>query len=211
MRAEHESHRVTQNMSTQLRGVLENILKDNEGIIEDITEIRTIKDWYSEAKTDPKKIPSILMNGILEKILDIVVTSLQDYLVDSISAKINIQKDRIEIEELEIDFSVKPYVKFIKKINSTRSSEIKLTFGVGIAGMMEKIVFENDADRKMVSIDKLAVALTMSLVSIEIKLVIIPEVNFVGPKELCRSQILEMHNLVIINSAKNTRAPIGPP
>lgn len=121
MRAEHESHRVTQNMSTQLRGVLENILKDNEGIIEDITEIRTIKDWYSEAKTDPKKIPSILMNGILEKILDIVVTSLQDYLVDSISAKINIQKDRIEIEELEIDFSVKPYVKFIKKINSTRS------------------------------------------------------------------------------------------
>lgn len=77
--------------------------------------------------------------------------------------------------------------------------------------MMEKIVFENDADRKMVSIDKLAVALTMSLVSIEIKLVIIPEVNFVGPKELCRSQILEMHNLVIINSAKNTRAPIGPP
>ncbi len=125
MRAEHESHRVTQNMSTQLRGVLENILKDNEGIIEDITEIRTIKDWYSEAKTDPKKIPSILMNGILEKILDIVVTSLQDYLVDSISAKINIQKDRIEIEELEIDFSVKPYVKFIKKINSTRSQRNK--------------------------------------------------------------------------------------
>src|SRR6185369_15257137 len=100
MRAEHESHRVTQNMSTHLRGVLENILKDNEGIIEDITEIRTIKDWYSEAKTDPKKIPSILMNGILEKILDIVVTSLQDYLVDSISAKINFQKDRFEIEEL---------------------------------------------------------------------------------------------------------------
>ena len=205
---EHEYYRMTQAISIQLRGVLENVLKDNEGIMEDISEIRTIKDWYTQAKTNPKKIPSNLMNGILEKVLDVVVTSLEDYLVDSISAQINIQKNRFEIEELEIDFSVKPYVKFIKKINSTRSGEIKITFGIGLAGMMEKIVFENDAYGKKVSIEKLAVALTMSLVSIEIKLIIVPEANFVGPKELCRSQILELRNLVILNSAKNIRAPI---
>ena len=102
------------------------MLKDNEGIIQDINEIKTIQDWYTEAKTDPEKIPSIVINGILEKVLDVIASSLEDYLVDSISAKITIQKDRLEIEELEIDFSVKPYVKFIKKINSTKSSEISL-------------------------------------------------------------------------------------
>ena len=55
--------------------------------------------------------------------------------------------------------------------------------------MMENIVFENGPNRKIVTADKLAVALTMSLVSIEVKLVIIPEANFVGPKELCRAQL----------------------
>ena len=178
--------------------VLNKGFNDKSELLNNLDQIKMVAGWYREAKEDPKQIPAIILNAALEKTLNSVVSFLGNTIVNSISAKIDIRKNELAIEELEIDFSLKPYVEYVKKLNSAESAKVKMTFEIGISGELHNVrIGKENHD---VQIERFVGLLNISIINIEVKLIVVSGATLSLPIHLCSNQLFDIKDMSFILS-----------
>jgi len=175
--------------------LLNKALQDNAVLINNIEQVRLVSDWYKEAKNNPNAIPTMIINDALEKLLGLMVSHLEGYLIDSISAKIRIYNDEIVIEDFEIDFSRKLYVKYVKKVDSLECGKVKITFDIRVAGKLENARINRKESPSVLNVDRFIALVTISIVNVQVELASVPTVSFSSCIELCRNQLIEIRDL----------------
>jgi hypothetical protein len=187
---------LTENLDKVLREEMTRIigrgLADSSELLNNFDQIKMVAGWYKEAKEHPKEIPNIIVNGALGKILNYLVSPLSNNILDSVSAKIDIHRNELVIEKIEIDFSIKPFVEYVKKLNSVDSAKVKLTFEIGITGALHNIKFGKENNRIM--IERFVGILNISIVSIDVKLIVVSAATISLPIKLCTTQF-EIKNM----------------
>lgn len=184
--------------------LLNKVLQDNAVLINNIEQVRMVSDWYKEAKNNPKAIPTMIINNALEKLLGLMVSHLEGYLIDSISAKIRIYNDEIVVEDFEIDFSRKLYVEYVKKVDSLECGKVKITFDIRVAGNLENARINRKESPSVLNVDKFIALVTISIVNVQVELASVPAVSFSSSIELCRNQLIEIRNLSLNTKIKKT-------
>ena len=176
--------------------VLNKEFNNNSELLNNLDQIKMVAGWYSEAKEDPKQIHNIIINAALEKTLNLIVSFLGNTIVNSISAKIDIRRNELVIEELEINFSLKPYVEYVKKLNSAESAKVKMTFEIGISGALHNVrIGKENHD---VQIERLVGSLNISIINIEVKLIVVSGATLSLPIHLCSNQLFDIKNMSFI-------------
>ena len=148
----------------ELQRIFKTILTNNKEIINGLNEIEKVAGWYSEAKEDPKKIPSIIVNKVIEKLVDSVEKPLGDLLAVS-----------IKTTEIKVDFVIRPYVKFIKKANGKEVGYVAITFKIVFSGRLEGSRVYSDLQGQRAYADRFIAAMTVSIEKIRASIFGFPE------------------------------------
>ena len=156
---------IHQKTSEELDRVLNAILLGNQELVNGLDEVKTINGWYREVKKDPHKIPTIIVNEAIKRLVEHVEPVFSRFLIDNINVETEISKGQSKIETVEINFAIKPYVEYVRKINNVESNKVKITFNVSITGKLEDIIIHSDSRGKQVFIEKVSAALTISILS----------------------------------------------
>jgi hypothetical protein len=156
---------IQQKTAEELDRVLNAVLFSNHEIICGLNEIKTVSGWYSEAKKDPDKIPTIVVNEAIKRLVEHVVPTFSRFLIDKINVEIETRKGQSKIKTIEIKFAVKPYVEYIKKIDDTDVNKVKITFSIAITGKLEDITIRSDSYGRQVFIERASAVLTISILT----------------------------------------------
>jgi hypothetical protein len=176
-------------------------LSESEEIINKLDDIKTVAVWYKEAKEDPKKIPSIIVNRIIEELLNYS----KEHFINSISENIHLQCEINEQHQVQgsirVNFkSLKPYVEFIKLVDGKAlPPTLRFTFKIDIDGELEGLKFEPSSNggsptttqegrQRQISLDKFAFDLTVSIVKL-------PMVHLEEPITLFHKEQFKVENL----------------
>lgn len=150
----------------ELEEVLDSILENNEGLNQ-LQEIKTIADWYREAKEDPYKIPSIISNKIIEHMLEYVKPYFTSLLLENISIESKVRRNGVKFD---LDFSLKPirpYVELAKAVNGVEvPPPIRLTFQIDTDVNIQDLQINSSPEGKAVDLEKLVIALNLSIVKL---------------------------------------------
>lgn len=93
--------------------------------------------------------------------------------------------DGVRFEKIEVDFAVKPYVEYVRKVNRVESDKIKITFSLVLVGKVEGVVFRSNFRSRQIDVhaDSLNAFLTVSIVG---------SANHIT---LCKNQLFKVENL----------------
>lgn len=181
--------------------VLGSVFESNKKIIHGFNEIKTINGWYKETKEgkdDPHKIPGIILDHCISKIVKNVQPELERYFIDTFKIKIRSNKGGFFVDHIELKFSIKPFVKFVRRINGIESGSTKLTFEVSLTGKMENIQFRSVMNYCEVNFEKVISSFDISVIegSITLKNTTIHPIK--KPVKLYHKEILKLENLRFI-------------
>jgi hypothetical protein len=168
----------------ELERILENILRNKEDIINGLNEVETVTSWYKEAKENPDNIPSIIVNEIIEKIVDEVEKPLDDFL-----------EIKIKTNEIGVNFSIKPYVKFIKKLNGKNIGDVSITFEIKFSGKLEGGRVYSDLQGRRAVAERFVTAITISIIKIRASILGLPETSWDRPIQIYHNGSLKIENL----------------
>lgn len=188
--------KVQQKTTEELERVLRTVLTSNEEIINKLDDIKTVETWYEEAKEHPDKVPSIITNEAIRRLLENIGPQLTTFLVDKIKIELEVHRQDIKIKELEIKFSIKPYVEFIKRINRVESNKVRVTFDFALYGKLNGIsVHSNNMMGREIDIDNFVASLTVSIINATVSTLYMPGASLLRSTELCSKQLYEVKNL----------------
>lgn len=148
-------------MKDELDANLNSILTDSE--IKTIEDIRTVADWYQEARQGKEDFLLKSLNIIVEKIMEYVVPELVNQLIDEI--KINTKNHETNVK-FSFNFElmpIKPFIIFIKKINEIPSLKIKTVFQIDCNGTMEDVEILARNNERMIGLNNILMAIELSL------------------------------------------------
>lgn len=191
----------TQRLEEEYGNSISFILNKSEESINNLDDIKTVVGWYKEAKEDPKKIPSIIINKIIEELLNYS----KEHFTNSIYEKIDLQCEINEQHQVQgnirINFkSLKPFIEFIKVVDGKQvPPKLRFTFKIDIDGVVEGLEFKTSTNvgaptttlgkrRMLVSLDKLSIDLTVSIVKL-------PMVRLDEPIPLFHKEPFKVENL----------------
>ena len=175
------------------------VLTENEEIINNLDDIKTITGWYKEAKEDPNRIPSMIINKIIEELLN----HTKRYFIDTVTKNLKIQcqinRQRQEVKgNLRINFkSVNPYVEFMKLIDGKEvPPALRFTFKIDIDGNFKGLKIHSSpiisigpgVRRKEINLDKFSFDLTISIIRL-------PTLNLFMPIYLYHKEQFKVENL----------------
>jgi hypothetical protein len=190
-----------QKLKEALRNSLSLVLTENEDTINNVNDIKTVALWYREAKEEPNRIPSIIVNKIIQELLD----HSTGYFIDTIAEKIEIQC-QINAQQEEVKgnlrlnlISLKPYVEFIKVVDEKEvPPPLRFTFKINIDGTLEGLKFYRsiiaapttmgEGRRGEISLDKFSFDLTISIIKL-------PAFNLLVPIFLYHKEQFKVENL----------------
>jgi hypothetical protein len=194
------------NTENKLEEALKNsvslIFTENEETINRLNDIKKVAGWYKEAKEDPDKIPSIIINNIIEELLK----RTRGHFIYSITEKIKIQC-QINLQQpevkgnIQVNFeSIKPYIEFIKVVDGVKvPPRLRFTFKIDIDGVFEgfkvhsspfvaSVVGMGERKKREISLDKFSFDLTISIIKL-------PAFNLVVPIVLYHNEQFKVENL----------------
>jgi hypothetical protein len=168
-----------QKLQEAFRNSISLVLTENDEVINKLDDIKTVAGWYKEAKEDPKKIPLIIVNRIIEQLLNYG----KEHFINSISKNIELQckiDEQHQVQgEIRIKFkSLKPYVEFFKLVDGKPfPPTLRFTFKIDIDGIFEGLKFQASSSvgaptsiprgrKRQVSLDKFIFDLTVSIVKL---------------------------------------------
>jgi hypothetical protein len=174
-----------QKLEQALTNSLSSVLTENEEIINKLDDIKTIAGWYKEAKEDPKKIPSIIVNRIIGELLNHSKEFFINSLTENIDIQCQIDPQHHEVKgDLHINFeSVKPYVEFIKVVDGKKvPPPLRITFKVDIEGTLRGLKISSSPTirvvqatrRKEISLDRFSFGLTISIIKLPAVKLVVP-------------------------------------
>jgi hypothetical protein len=187
-----------QKLESALRDSLSSVLLKNEEIINKLDDIKTIAGWYKEAKQDPKKIPSIIVNKIIEEILSHSNEYFINSLTESIKIECQVDLQNKEVKgDIVVNFkSLKPYVEFIKIVDGKKvPPSLRITFKIDIKGTLEGLKIAQirttnagEVVRKEISLKKFSFDLTISIIKL-------PQFDLDPPIILSHNEIFKIKDL----------------
>jgi len=185
--------------------LLNTVLQDNAGSINNIEQVRLVSHWYEKAKNNRKAIPTMIINGAQEKLLGLMVSHLEGYLTDSITTKIRIHNGEKVLEDFEFAYSWKFYVEYVKKVDLLECGKVKITFDIKVGGKLENARFNRKESPCLLNVDRFVGLVTISIANVQVDLVGIPSVSIPSCIKLCRNQLIEIRDLSL-----NTKVNKGP-
>jgi hypothetical protein len=179
-------------------------LTQSEESLNKLNDIKTIAGWYREAREDPKRIPSIIVNRIIKELL----SYSKEHFINSITENIKLQCEINEQKQLQgsirINFkSLKPYVEFFKVVDGKQvPPTLRFTFKIDIDGIFEGLKFQSTSSasaptrsekgrQRVVSLDKFSFDLTVSIIKL-------PMINLEGPIFLFHKEQFKVKNLYFL-------------
>ena len=147
----------------ELGRILNKALSDNVEIINGLDEIKNVSTWYKEAKADRKNIPTIIINESIRRLIEQVEPIFSNFIIDKIKIETENHNKESKIKLIEINFSVKPFVEYLKKVDGTESNKIKIIFNISIAGKLEDITIYSDMSVNHILISRLTSNLSISI------------------------------------------------
>jgi hypothetical protein len=186
-----------QKLTNALSGHLSAVLIKNEKIINEIDEIKTVASWYQQAGKNPDQIPSMIVNQCIEKLLETVQKPLSNYLIDRIKVVSEVHSDGLRLKLIEIDFAIKPYVEFVKKVNSIESNTLRISFSIVLAGKLEGVEFHSNYQRRRVEvkIERIIGSLTISIIRASSSMLYTPVMSLTRPVLLYGDEFFKLQNV----------------
>jgi hypothetical protein len=178
--------------------ILESIFESNKEVLNGFNEFKTIDGWYKESKEDPHKIPGIILNHCVSKIVQNVQPDLKKYFIDTFKIKIGSNKEGFFVDHIELKFSTKPFVKFVRKIDGIESGATKLVFEISLTGKMENIQFRSVMNYYEVNVRKIVASFDISVIEGSIALENTTIHPIKKPVKLFHKEILKLENIDFI-------------
>ncbi|HKO65316.1 MAG TPA: hypothetical protein VJU13_08945 [Candidatus Nitrosocosmicus sp.] len=194
-------------LKQELERIFRSVFKTNRKILDGLNEIKTANTWYQEAKQNPANtwyqeakqnpdnIPNIILNHCISTIIKYVQPVLTRYLIDTFDFKIRFERGKLTVDHFFMEFSVKPFVEFIRKINGQPAGSVKLVFEISMTGKMEKIQFRSSMGRRQFTVDKLSTLFDISILEGSIISNDIHFQPFKKPIKLYHRELFEIENL----------------
>jgi hypothetical protein len=159
--------------------------------------MKTIAGWYRKAGKHSEKIPSIIVNQCIDKLLEHVQEYLSNYLIHIIKVETKIHSDSVEVKVIEINFDIKPYVEYVKKINQVESDKVRVTFSISLGGKVEDIRLRSNFRNRQIDvfIDRIIAYLTVSIIKITASILYVPTISLSRPIVLSDNQLFKVENL----------------
>jgi hypothetical protein len=178
----------------ELNEVLNIVFKDNKKVINDLEAVKTVAGWYSKIERDKKKIPSIITNEAISWLIKNTV----DRLSKSLSVKLETEIGRHDsrVKQLQVDFSLQPYVEYVLKVDGVDSKIARITFNVALFGILENIRFPSSVGYRHITIEKFSASLTLSIIKVAVYVPSAPAIFPLNkPIMLCEKQLFKAENL----------------
>jgi ribosomal protein L40E len=145
-----------------------------------LNDINTIAQWHKEKKEERKEERNIILSTVLNKMVEELLKQVQPCytacLVQNIGIKTQFNEGAIEAD-FQIGFiPIKPYVEFVKLLNKVKVSSIKFTFQLDTSTHIEKlkIILSSNHQSKSIHIEKMGIALELSLLEIKVSSLQLP-------------------------------------
>ena len=181
-----------------LRNSFTSILTQNEKIINGLDDVKTIAGWYQEAKRDPKKIPSIIVNKLIEVLLSQSKKYFIDSLNESIEMKCQVDLQRKEVRgDLHINLnSLRPFVEFTKIVDGEKvPPTFRVTFKIDIDGTLEGLTITFGRTNSALEGVKKEIALRRLSFDLTISIIKLPGFNLDPPLVLSHNEIFKVKDL----------------
>jgi len=176
-------------VAEELEQVLNTILNRNEQAIKGLEAIQEASEWYRNARKDPIHEPP----KIFKKMVDECITTLLQEVSPVLSNHIKIKA--VE-NSIEIKFSLKPFIEYIKKVNRSEQMKAKIAFNLEISGNINGIRYHSDRGRRQIVIDSLNCTVVLSIIKAEVSLMHVGGSLLVEPIVLCSAQPFKVENLL---------------
>lgn len=179
----------------ELGRILSRAFSDNVEIIDGLDEIKNVSAWYREAKEDPTNIPTIIINELIQRLTQQIEPIFTSFLVNKIKIEAEARTAESAIKLIEINFSVKPFVEYLKKIDGTECNKIKTVFAVAIAGKLKDITIHSDINGKHILIGSLSSNLSISIDRGTISTIYAPITLIAKPIILHHNEYFKIENI----------------
>lgn len=177
---------------------------DQGNKIKGLKGVELISDWYSEAKAARKEqgrynkrvIVSTIVNRTSEELLRHLEPFYNDTILKSIGIKTQF-KEGVESSFSIEPISIKPFVKFVKRVDPDRReiASVKFLFKLDTSIYLNKLQIRVNTDPKSIKIDKLGIEATLTLLQVTIEATLgVPAISLVKPIKL-GSKKFEIKNL----------------
>lgn len=186
---------IDQKIAEELGKVIGLTLTKNERLINELNEMKTVAGWYGDAKKDPDKIPTIIVNETIERLLEYALPYSSKFLINSMKIEIQIHPESIKIDQVKIDFTIKPYVEYIKKADEIEMAKVKVTFSITITGKLENIKIESDLEGRQIKIGRFVAYLTISIIKAEGSISYLPSIRLSKPVILGQHQYFNIKSI----------------
>lgn len=123
-------------LSEESGSCLKSISKDNARKLRKLKEVKTLINFYTEARDYKKKIEdegilSPILNKIIEQLLDQVKSQYIGSIIEKIEIQTHIRRKEEYVElnsNIDLKPLLKPYLQFTIEINEIESYSIRFTF-----------------------------------------------------------------------------------
>jgi hypothetical protein len=147
--------------------------------IKGLKGVKLISDWYNEAKEARKEqgqynkrvILSTIVNRATEELLMHLEPFYKDTILNSIRIKTHFKEEGVESSFRTELISIKPYVKFVKRVGLERRdiASVKFLFELGTIIYLDKLQIRLNTDPKSIKINKLGIEATLTLLQVTIE------------------------------------------
>jgi hypothetical protein len=179
-------------VAEELKQVLNIILNRSEQTIKGLDAIQKASQWYRNAKKDPIYEPP----KIFQKIVDECITTLLQEISPALSDHIKIKTAE---NSIEIKFSLKPYIEYIKKVNGMEQMKVKIAFNIEISGKLSGVRVHSNRVQRLIGIDSLTCSLALSVTKAEVSLMHVSGSLLIEPIVLCTAQPFKIENLLLLS------------
>jgi hypothetical protein len=180
-------------MADELARSMNKIIFMNTKIIDEINEAKTVYGWYREAKEKPDRIPTIMLNEAIKRLVEQVEPVLSGFLIQKINLQISGRNSKIKT--LEVTFEVKPFVDYIRKVDKHETDKVRITFSISIVGTLEDITIYFDSYGKSIFIKKVTCKLDISIISATVSSIYVSVNPLSKPIPLYHSEVFKIENV----------------
>ena len=150
-------------VTEELEQVLNTILNRNKQAIKGLEAIQKTSQWYRYAKKDPIYEPT----KIFQKVVDECIATLLQEVSPVLSNHIKIKTAE---NSIDIKFSLKPYIEYIKKVNGMEQMKAKIGFNIEMSGKLSGIRVHSNRERRQIGLDSFTCSLAISIIKAEVSL-----------------------------------------
>jgi hypothetical protein len=145
---------------------------------EQLKAVNTIADWYKDINEFKEKgegnnkhiIRSTIANKTIEELVRHVEPFYKNTIIKNIGTKTQFKEGTVERNFNTNFVSIKPYVKFVKRVNLMNMHSVKFSFLLNTNIYIETFLIHSNPAGKSIDINRLSIELELSLLEASISM-----------------------------------------